>query len=617
MNNWLAAVACAALLGQNAAASAAPLKKHRAKTPPPPVEAAPVVPLHPPRVSTEPISFVWPPEGLVLSADNEFVFGNVADANAHFAINGQTVTVHKDGGFLAWLPISAGTFTFHAELTLSSGTAVAERRILVPLPQTPLPDGKLAIDPGSFSPRADLELRAGDWWTARMKASRGKPARMRVGNGPWRDMRETNSRLGVYETIFQVAPGEEFGPAAVEYEIGSGWSALRMKGTARVSATGKPPSIVTAKANAAGFLNAKAAPNGGFLIFPLPGARMVCDGRDGDSLRVELGPNLQGWLDAKDVEVSTTALPPRAETGNIGVTETPEGASVRISLSERVPFEVVENDARDAAVVRIFSATGHTNIVSFEGGSSFIDQVRWHQEATGVVAVTVRLKAGRKLWGWNALYDGASSLRLDLRRPPRVNRRRPLEGLKVMLDPGHMPSAPGATGPLGTKEMDANYAIAGAAAELLRLEGAQPLLTRGTTTDEVSLVDRPKQAVERGADMFISIHNNALPDGSNPFSKTHGFTVYYYHPHSLALARAVHEAYGKASPLPDEGLLWDNLLVARLSAVPAILVENAYMILPEQEALLNEPAFREKLARALVAGLKAFALEAGDLEKKP
>jgi N-acetylmuramoyl-L-alanine amidase len=165
--------------------------------------------------------------------------------------------------------------------------------------------------------------------------------------------------------------------------------------------------------------------------------------------------------------------------------------------------------------------------------------------------------------------------------------------------------------------MDANYAIAQAAAELLLREGAIPLLTRGTTTDEVSLVDRPKQAVERGADMFISLHNNALPDGTNPFSKARGFTVFYYHPHSLALGRAVHDAYAAAAPVPDEGLQWDNLLVARLSAVPAILIENAYMILPEQEALLNEPAFREKLARALIAGLKAFALEAGDTGKKP
>jgi N-acetylmuramoyl-L-alanine amidase len=292
-----------------------------------------------------------------------------------------------------------------------------------------------------------------------------------------------------------------------------------------------------------------------------------------------------------------------------------DGAAVRINLSEKVPFEVVESDDQNTAVVRLFYATGHTNIVSFDGGTDFVDQVRWRQEESGVVAVTVRLKPGRKLWGWNARYDSSSSLRLDLRRPPRVNRRRPLEGLKVMLDPGHMPSAPGAIGPLGTKEMDANYAIAQAAAALLKREGAIPLLTRGTTTDEVSLVDRPKQAVERGADVFVSIHNNALPDGSSPFAKPRGFTVFYYHPHSLALGRAVHEAYAAAAPVPDEGLQWDNLLVARLSAMPAILVENAYIIFPEQEALLNEPSFREKLARALVSGLRAFALEAGDKRK--
>jgi N-acetylmuramoyl-L-alanine amidase len=598
------------------AAAAAPKRKAHAAPPVETLEPENAPPLHPPRVSTEPITFVWPPEGMTLSADNEFVFGSVADAGAHFEINGTTVPVSKDGAFLAWLPITAGTFTFRGVLTLSSGTATAERHLFVPPPPTPLPDGPLAIDPGSLFPKADLELRAGDWWTARMKATRDKPARLRVGGGPWRDMRETNPRLGLYEAVFQVAPGEEFGPAPVEYQIGAGWSAQRAKGTARVAATTRTPAVATAKANAAGFLNMKNAASGGFLLFPPPGTRMVADGRDGDSVRVELGPSLSGWLDAKDVELSTGVAPPRAETGNIGVTETPAGATVRISLSERVPFDVVENDAQDAAVVRLYSALGHTNIMTFEGGG-FVDQVRWRQEATGVVAVTVRLKPGRKLWGWNAHYDNSASLHLDLRRPPRVNPKRPLEGLRVMLDPGHMPSATGATGPLGTKEMDANYAIAQDAAELLRREGALPLLTRGTTTDEVSLTDRPKQAVDRGADLFVSLHNNALPDGANPFSKPRGFTVFYYHPHSLALGRAVHEAYAKAAPVPDEGLQWDNLLVARLSAVPAILVENAYMILPEQEALLNEAPFREKLARALVAGLRAFALEAGEKEKKP
>jgi len=611
MKNRPAAALALVLCALAASASAAPPKPRRAKKAAEP-PAPPVVPLHPPRVSSEPITFVWPPEGLVLSADNEFVLGSVADAGARFAINGQTVTVHKDGGFLAWLPIAAGTFTFHAELALSSGTATAERRIFVPAPPAPLPDSPPAIDPASLTPRADLELRAGDRWTARMKATCGRSARVRVGDGPWRPMREVNPKLGLYEAAQVVAPGEEFGPAPVEYQLGGGWSPVRAKGTARVSASAKAPPVATVKANPAGFANVKTGPSDGFLLFPPPGARLNATGRDGDAVRVELGPALAGWIDARDVDLSTTSAPPRAETGNVGVTETPAGATVKIGLSDRVAFDVREADDLGSLVVRVFSAVGHTNIVTYDGGSDFVEMVRWRQEATGVVDFTVRLKPGRRLWGWNARYDNGTGLRLDLRRPPKVDRRRPLAGLKVMLDPGHMPSAPGATGPLGTKEMDANYALAEAAAKLLEREGALPLLTRGTTTDEVSLVDRPKQAVERGADVFVSLHNNALPDGTNPFAKPRGFTVFYYHPHSLALGRAVHAAYAEKVPVPDEGLQWDNLLVARLSAAPAILVENAHMILPEQEALLNDPAFRAKPAAAVVAGLKAFLLEAGE-----
>jgi N-acetylmuramoyl-L-alanine amidase len=613
MKNLLAVLLSATLIP---AAFAAPKAKkaHAAKTvavePPP----APAPPLHAPRVSTEAVTFVWPPEGMALSADNEFVFGSVADPSARFTINGTTVVPHKDGGFIAWLPISAGTFTFHAELALSSGVATADRHIFVPPAAAPLPGDKLAIDPGSLTPKADLELRPGDLWVARMKATRGKPARVRVGDGPWRPMREINPRLGVYEALFPVAPGEKIGPAQVEYELGSGWSTVRMKGSAKVAAPVRAPLVATVKGNSAGFANIKTEPNQGFMLFPPPGTRMPVGGRDGDSVRVDLSPSLSGWIDAKDVDLAEAPLP-HAETGNVSVIETPAGASLKISLSERVPFEVVENDGLDAVTVRVFSSVGHTNIVTYDGGSDFVDFVRWRQESTGVTAFTVRLKTGRKLWGWNARYDGGSSLRLDLRRPPRVNPRRPLEGLKVMLDPGHMPSAPGATGPLGTKEMDANYAIAEATAERLRREGANVLLTRGTTTDEVSLTDRPKQALDRGADIFVSLHNNALPDGSNPFSKPRGFTVFYYHTHSLALARAVHAAYAARVPVADEGLQWDNLLVARLSAVPAILVENAFIILPDQEALLNDPVFRAKLADSVVAGLREFALAAG--ERRP
>lgn len=560
-------------------------------------------PLYPTR-STEPIVFIWPPENMTLAAEGEFILGSVSPATAPFTINGTPVTVHKNGGFLAWLPISPGTFTFRGDLVLSSTTiATAERRIFVPLPAAPVP-GKMAIDPASLFPKSDLELRGGDLLTVRMKGTPGKPARFRLGKQPWQPMRAVNAALGTYEGMMLLPPGADFEAETIEYELGDGWGAEKTKGTARVSASAKPFPIATIKTSTAGYTSLKTGPSNGFLMFPLPGTRLPVTGRDGGSLRVRLSDALEGWIEAKEVEVSTSAAPPRAVTGTIGVAKTPMGATVRIGLSEKAAFDAEPSAGLDALTVRLYNATGHTNWM-VNDAPEFVREIRWRQEATDVVAVTILLKAGETLWGWWPSFDGAS-LRLELRRAPRISEYRPLAGIKIMLDPGHMPSATGATGPMGTREMDANYAIALAAKSRLEREGAIVLMTRADPQHEVSLVDRPKLAVERGADVFVSIHNNALPDGENPFGKPRGFSIFHYHPQSLELSRAVHAAYAARIKLPDEGPRWGNLLVARQSGMPAILIENAYMIFPDQEAMLNDAAFRDDLAKALTTGLENF-----------
>ena len=75
-----------------------------------------------PERSTAPISIVWPPEGLSMPiSDGEFILGSVSDPTAPFRINGATVAAHPNGAFLAWLPVSPGTFTFHCSLNLQSG----------------------------------------------------------------------------------------------------------------------------------------------------------------------------------------------------------------------------------------------------------------------------------------------------------------------------------------------------------------------------------------------------------------------------------------------------------------------------------------------------------------
>lgn len=594
------------LLLASAAAAQARGRMRGERSEPPPEPAA--VPLHPPRVATEPVTFVWPPEGYALSGDATFLLGNVAVATVPFRINAATVPVHKNGGFIAFLPISAGTFTFRAELDLPGGSTVAERRVLVMGPPPPLGEAP-ALDESSLAPRSDLELRPGDWLTLRLRGTPGGQARAKVG-GRWRELRETVP--GVYDVAWPLDEEDESGPETVEYELKAGWSKAKGRSLGRLAVLTRSPWLASVKPNANGFIAVKTNPGNGFLSYPPPGVRLPVTGRDGSFLRVQLHQGLSGWVEARDVDLSSGAAPPRAVSDTIGVVALSSSSIVRISLSARVAFAGTVDEDLGGMTLRLFGVSGHTNWVIYDSKDDLVEDVRWTQEATDVMAVRVRLRPGRALWGWHAAYDGpGSSLRLELRRAPRVNPSRPLAGVRVMLDPGHMPSATGATGPLGTKEMDANYAIAEAVAERLRRDGAVPLITRSGPGHELGLADRPRMALERGADLFVSLHNNALPDGTNPFVKPRGFTIFYYHPQSLELARNVHRGFRVRVPLPDEGLQWGNLAVARLTAMPAILVENAYMILPEQEALLNDPRFRAKLADAVADGLRETMRESG------
>jgi N-acetylmuramoyl-L-alanine amidase len=154
--------------------------------------------------------------------------------------------------------------------------------------------------------------------------------------------------------------------------------------------------------------------------------------------------------------------------------------------------------------------------------------------------------------------------------------------------------------------MEVNLAIAKRAEKILEKDGAKVLLSHQTDTEEVGLADRPKMAWDDRADVFISVHNNTLSPGENPFKSEHGFSIFYYLPQSLQLARAVEKQYKKLLPWPDEGTRYGNYLVLRMTEMPAILTESAYLSDPAQEADLLDSSFQNKIANAIVLGVKSF-----------
>ena len=130
------------------------------------------------------------------------------------------------------------------------------------------------------------------------------------------------------------------------------------------------------------------------------------------------------------------------------------------------------------------------------------------------------------------------------------------------------------------------------------------IMTR-TAPGDVGLWPRVALADSVDAELLVAIHNNALPDGVNPFTNN-GTSTFFNHPHALALARAVQSRLVANLGLRDLGVTRGDLALARPTWYPAILTEGLYLMVPEQEAALRTAAGQRRYATGVVEGIAAF-----------
>jgi N-acetylmuramoyl-L-alanine amidase len=216
----------------------------------------------------------------------------------------------------------------------------------------------------------------------------------------------------------------------------------------------------------------------------------------------------------------------------------------------------------------------------------------------------------------------------------------------IVIDPGHGGPEVGAKGPGGTLEKDVTLGIARKLrASLTSNLGLQAFLTRDGDV-EVPLDQRTAIANNYKADVFISIHANA--------SRSHGASgseVYFlsYQASDDESRRVAQEESGvvpgDASAAPAGSdlalILWDmaqaehleesSWLASRLqeelagatghetrgvkqapfrvlvgAAMPAVLVEVAFISHPEEEKLLSSEAYQAKVVAALTRGIRRY-----------
>lgn len=567
-----------------------------------------------------PLKIVHPPEGMVLPAvKSSFVYG-WADPTGKLTVNGREVNIHPGGGWLTMVPYTPGAFTIQAELRSPTTSYVTFRHITIGGPSPAFPLGALS----SIQPDQNMVLHGGETVVIQTQGPPGQEAAFQwTGSRKKISMGEiANGGKSVYRGFFSVPADDKFENVAIKITL------LDKKHGTKLSAEApgrltcldrRSPWVVDVSTDPA-ILRAAPGPGngekGGYVLFPPLGTRLLVTGRRGSELRVALSAARDAWIGVDEVtDLPDTTPVPRATVTSASVEASGRHTLVRVNMGTKVPFEVRPSDDGKSMDVLFFGAVSDMDWIHYRAPGGAVRRVEWFQDDTDTFRLRVHLHPGR-WWGYDARFENGGFV-LELRRP-LANPRDPasLVGLKVALDPGHSED-PGAIGPTELIEKDANMAISACLEKELRKAGADVYLIR-KGTESVGLYDRPKRAWDARADILISVHNNALPEGADPFERN-GYGVYYFQPHSFDLAERTHEAYADifggglgarwatpAARLRDDGLHYGNLALSRTPQMPSILTESAYIIFPEEEALLRTERFQCDCANAMVRGLRGY-----------
>jgi N-acetylmuramoyl-L-alanine amidase len=224
----------------------------------------------------------------------------------------------------------------------------------------------------------------------------------------------------------------------------------------------------------------------------------------------------------------------------------------------------------------------------------------------------------------------------------------PSRDLLIAVDAGHGGIDPGATGRNGTHEKDVTLAIARALAQRVSGEpGMRAMLTRSSDTF-VPLKERVERAREAQADLFVSVHADAIADRS-----VAGSSVYVLSARgaSSEAARRLAERENAADlvggvSLDDKdpviaSVLLDLSQSAAMSAsmaaaekvlgelngvgevrkgrvqqagfvvlkapdIPSLLIETAYITNPGEERRLRDAHYQGRVADAILAGVRGY-----------
>lgn len=583
---------------------------------------------------------------VITSRDSAFILGSVGRGDAELTVNGTQVDVYPTGGWIAWLPLSGDSIQVF-EISATAGGVKQFARLTVRVaPYFREPDSAVWIDTTSLSPVGDAWVRPDERVALTVTAAAGAEVYLRlrdsqlvrilpVGGADERSWGEiafaTNPNASApraagrrYEVWLRGPlgpdPGPILKPAPEPPDTALTWPTV-LAVVGRDTAVARWPlrlGVIDTSQTTVAVVNddpeclgdtdrltpGRPSPWGTYHWFFPNSTVAEVSGRVGGQVRLQLSQGAVAWVNAVDVQPLTPGTPPpRGTTRSIRLVPGGESLTLRMPLPGRIPYRIDESEYE--VTVTLYGVAADIDWIQYGGTDPLISLISFSQPTADETVVNVRLT--QRVWGYRARWVG-NDLMLEIRRPPAVDRRNPLRGRLIALDPGHPPG--GAIGPTGSTEWDIVLAVADKAKVLLEDHGARVVLTR-TSNSVMGLLERTVTAEDSGAEVLVSIHANALPDGVNPYSNN-GTSVYYYQPRSASLARELNRALVEQFGSRDLGMGRGDLALVRATWMPSALTEGLFIILPDQEAILASEVGQWRYAQGIVEGIRRFLAQSAN-----
>jgi N-acetylmuramoyl-L-alanine amidase len=543
----------------------------------------------------------------VYSDGPEFDLLCKTDYPAKVWINGDSVKQYKTGIFFKKITLNEGQNRVRATIVTQDSLSVFyEREFIYAKSDRKREPFPLWIDEKSVDPVTDLELLKEDVIRVSFRGSLGQEAYIIVvpGKTSVKCSREDFEDYSLYRAdlnLSRLSAGKSYrmklelkSPKGVQgYEF-------EMNNIIKVREPEYYPLVRVRNENSRLTYNLGAPRLGGPIRSELgPGVIMKSNGKIGENYRVRLSSIESGFIHQDDVEIlpKETLLPSYFIT-SMSCAPSADADILSIPYPEAVPYEVYPDPDQKRIVVTLFGVQTSSTWITHMAGRRMIDKVTWQQTPeTYLIFVNMKTK---NIWGYDIRTDG-KRLVLKVKYPPvyDLNIEKPLTGLHIAIEAGHGGSGIGALGLSGLPEKEINLDLSFRLGDLCRFMGAEIIQVRDSDKD-MSLIEKRDIAEASGADILISIHANA---GGRGYLSVAGTSTYWHNPFWAPLAEDIYDRLLELD-LKEFGVVGSfNYTVTRVSQMPSVLVEQAFMSHAEDEEKLADPQFRQQMAEKIYGGI--------------